>query len=250
MTALVRYRGIIDREIGRPKIFEDVAKAKGQAIIDKAQEAGRSNLSADQVYQILTAYKIPVADWRMAGSAAEAENAAAEIGYPVVVKADAESIIHKSDMGAVAVNLPDGNTVRQTVQQMEKNLTAEDLRFFIQKYHPEGLELIMGAKAEKGLGHTIMFGLGGVYVEIMKDVVFNLTPLTSAEAKEMLSGIKGRALLDGVRGQKSVDQKRLVETIQRLSQLVCDLPAIREMDLNPLMAFEDAVYVVDARISI
>ncbi|MGD2271296.1 MAG: acetate--CoA ligase family protein [Desulfobacterales bacterium] len=250
MAALVRYRGIIDREVGRVKIFDDVDKDRGQGIIDKAKEAGRSNLRADQVHQILTAYKIPVADWRMAGSVAEAENAAAEIGYPVVVKADAESIVHKSDMGAVATNLPDGNAVRQAVHQMEKNLAAEDLRFFIQKYHPDGLELIMGAKVEKGLGHIIMFGLGGIYVEIMKDVVFNLTPITSGEAREMLSGIKGRALLDGVRGQNRVDQKRLVETIQRLSQLVCDLPAIREMDLNPLMAFEDAVYVVDARISI
>jgi acetyltransferase len=133
---------------------------------------------------------------------------------------------------------------------MEKKLAADDLRFFIQKYHPGGLELIMGAKAEEGLGHIIMFGLGGIYVEIMKDVVFNLAPVTSAEANEMLSSIKGAALLQGVRGQKGVEQTQLVEIIQRLSQLVADLPEIREMDLNPLMAFEDSVYGVDARITI
>ena len=95
-----------------------------------------------------------------------------------------------------------------------------------------------------------MFGLGGIYVEIMKDVVFNLTPVSSGEAKEMLSAIKGSALLEGVRGQKGVDQAKLIEIIQRLSQLLTDLPAIQEMDLNPLMAFEDQVLVVDARISI
>ncbi len=108
----------------------------------------------------------------------------------------------------------------------------------------------MGAKAEVGLGHAVMFGLGGIYVEIMKDVVFNLTPVASGEAKEMLSSIKGSALLEGVRGQKGVDQAKLIEIIQRLSQLLTDLPAIQEMDLNPLMAFEDKVFVVDARISI
>jgi acetyltransferase len=250
MTALVRYRRIRDREIGQAKTFADVDKTAGQEIIRKAQQAGRSNLSAEQVYEILSAYKIPLADWRIANNADEAEKAAAEIGYPVVVKADAQSILHKSDMGGVAVNLQEGDAVRKAVQQMEEKLSADDLRFFIQKYHPGGLELIMGAKAEEGLGHTIMFGLGGIYVEIMKDVVFNLAPVTSAEADEMLSSINGAALLRGVRGQKGVDQAQLIEIIQRLSQLVSDLPEIQEMDLNPLMAFEDSVYLVDARISI
>ena len=250
MTALVRYRRIRDRETGQAKNFADVDKAGGQDIIRKAQQTGRSNLSAKQVYEILSAYKIPLADWRIANNADEAEKAAADIGYPVVVKADAESILHKSDMGGVAVNLQEGDAVRQAVQQMEERLSADGLRFFIQKYHPGGLELIMGAKAEESLGHIIMFGLGGIYVEIMKDVVFDLAPVTSAEANEMLSSIKGAALLRGVRGQKGVDQAQLIEIIERLSQLVSDLPEIQEMDLNPLMAFEDSVYVVDARISI
>ena len=108
----------------------------------------------------------------------------------------------------------------------------------------------MGAKAEPGLGHLIMFGLGGIFVEVMKDVVFNLTPINEAEAREMLTSIKGSPLLKGVRGQKGVDQSRLTEIIQRLSQLVSDLPAIQEMDLNPIMAFEDSVVVVDARMSL
>jgi len=250
MTALVRYNEIRSRKIGEVEAFNDVDKAAGAKIMADTRTAGKSSLSAKQVYSILKAYKIPVADWRMAANADEAEKAAAEIGYPVVIKADAESIVHKSDMGGVAVDLADGAAVKAAVEKMQKNFSADDLRFFIQKYLPGGLELIMGAKAEEGLGHAVMFGLGGIYVEIMKDVVFNLTPVSSVEAKEMLSSIKGSALLEGVRGQKGVDQTKLLEIIQRLSQLLTDLPAIQEMDLNPLMAFEDKVFVVDARIAL
>jgi acetyltransferase len=250
MTALVRYNEIRNREIGEVQTFNDVDKASGTKILDEAKAAGKSSLSAEAVYSILEAYKIPVADWRMAATADEAEKAAAEIGYPVVIKADAESIVHKSDMGGVAVDLADGAAVKAAIEKMQKNFSAGDLRFFIQKYLPGGLELIMGAKAEEGLGHVVMFGLGGIYVEIMKDVVFNLTPVSSGEAKEMLASIKGSALLEGVRGQKGVDQAKLIEIIQRLSQLLTDLPAIQEMDLNPLMAFEDQVFAVDARIAI
>jgi acetyltransferase len=250
LTALVRYNEIRNREIGEVQTFSDINKAAGTKIIDEARAAGKSSLSAEAVYSILEAYKIPIADWRMAADAEEAEKAAAEIGYPVVIKADAKSIVHKSDMGGVAVDLADGAAVKAAATKMQENFSADDLRFFVQKYLPGGLELIMGAKAEEGLGHAVMFGLGGIYVEILKDVVFNLTPVSSGEAEEMLSSIKGSALLEGVRGQKGVDRAKLIEIIQRLSQLLTDLPTIQEMDLNPLMAFEDNVFAVDARISI
>jgi len=250
MTALVNYHNIRTREIGNVATFGDTDKARGEQILEAAKNAGKSSLSAQEVYSILSAYNIPVAGWRMAANAEEAEKAAAEIGYPVVIKADAESILHKSDMGGVAVDLQDGGAVRATVEKMQQNFSDDDLSFFVQKYLPGGLELIMGAKAEEGLGHALMFGIGGIYVEIMKDVVFNLTPVTSGEAKEMLTSIKGAPLLEGVRGQKGVDRVKLIEIIQRLSQLLTDLPAIQEMDLNPLIAYEDKVFVVDARIAI
>ena len=250
MTALVKYNDIRNRKIGEVETFSDVDQAQGAKIMAAAKAAGKSSLSANEVYSILSAYNIPVADWRLAANAEDAVKAADEIGYPVVIKADAESILHKSDMGGVAINLADGAAVRAAVEKMQKKFSTDDLRFFVQKYLPGGLELIMGAKAEEGLGHAVMFGLGGIYVEIMKDVVFNLTPVASGEAREMLSSIKGSALLEGVRGQKGVDQAKLIEIIQRLSQLLTDLPAIQEMDLNPLMAFENKVFVVDARIAI
>jgi acyl-CoA synthetase (NDP forming) len=131
---------------------------------------------------------------------------------------------------------------------MAGRLSAQDLRFFIQKYLPGGREVIVGAKAEKGLGHLIMFGIGGIYVETLKDVVFKLTPITTVEAEEMLSSIQGAPLLKGVRGEEGVDEEGIMAVIQRLSQLVTDLPMIQEMDLNPIIAYEDRVSVVDARI--
>ncbi|MGB5424862.1 MAG: acetate--CoA ligase family protein [Desulfobacterales bacterium] len=250
MAALVRYNTIRTRETGELKTFSDVDRQKGLSILSRAKQADRRNLSAEEVYGILDAYGIPTADWRVAANADEAVAAAEHIGFPVVVKADSAAVVHKSDMGAVAVNLADGDAVRAAVDRMQTTLAADDLRYFVQKFLPGGLEVILGAKAEEGLGHLIMFGLGGIHVEVLKDVVFNLTPVSTSEAREMLVSIKGAPLLNGVRGRKGVNRDRLEELILRLSQLVSDLPALKEMDLNPVMAFEDGVVVVDARISI
>ncbi|MGB9440368.1 MAG: acetate--CoA ligase family protein [Desulfobacterales bacterium] len=250
MTALVDYHNIRARHIGEVRSFGDTEAEGARQVIAAAKEAGKSSLSAAEVYNILAAYKIPTAGWRMAANADEAVKAAAEIDYPVVVKADAPSILHKSDMGGVAVDLKDADAVRAAVEKMQQRFSADDPSFFVQKYLPGGLELIMGAKAEEGLGHAVMFGLGGIFVEIMKDVVFNLTPVSAGEAGQMLAAIKGASMLEGVRGQKGVNQNLLIEIIQRLSQLLTDLPEIQEMDLNPLIAFEDQVVAVDARISI
>ena len=250
LAALVRYNTIRARKIGELKTFNDVDREKGRTILSKAKQAGRRNLSAEEVYGILDAYGIPTADWRVAANAEETFAAAESIGFPVVVKADSAAVVHKSDMGAVEVNLADGDAVRAAVDRMQTTLAANDLRFLVQKYIPGGLEVILGAKAEENLGHLIMFGLGGIHVEVLKDVVFNLTPVSTTEAKELLAAIKGAPLLKGVRGRKGVNRGRLEEIILRLSQLVSDLPAIKEMDLNPVMAFEDAAVVVDARISV
>ncbi|MGD8447427.1 MAG: acetate--CoA ligase family protein [Desulfobacterales bacterium] len=250
MTALVNYHNIRTRQIGKVQTFGDTDSAGARQILATTKEAEKSNLPAESVYGILAAYKIPTAAWQTAKDAETAVAAASEIGYPVVVKADAASILHKSDMGGVAVDLQNGDAVRAAVESMQQRFSGDDLSFFIQQYLPGGLELIMGAKAEEDLGHALMFGLGGIFVEILKDVVFNLTPVTSGEAGQMLSAIKGAPMLESVRGQAGVNQELVIEIIQRLSQLLTDLPEIREMDLNPLMAFGDQVVVVDARIAI
>jgi acetyltransferase len=250
MAALVHYHLLRSREAATAHGFIDVKPDKARKLITAARSAGRTQLAAAEVYGILEAYKIPFAKWRLAVDPAEAAEVAAKIGFPVVVKADASSVLHKSDMGGVAVNLGSASAVKSAVAAMQKRISAPDLRFFVQKYLPGGLEIIMGAKAEEGLGHAVVFGLGGIHVEVMKDVVFNLTPISAPEAREMLGAIKSAALLSGVRGQKGVNREKLVEILQRLSQLLGDLPEIQEMDLNPIMAFADKAFVVDARISL
>ncbi len=250
LVDLVRYYEIRSRDLGEPETFDDVDKEKAISILNEAKESGKSNLSAEQVYGILDAYKISVAGWKVAGDVDGAVEAAKKMGFPVVLKADSEKIVHKSDMGAVAINLEDEEAVKKAASEMAEKFKTNDLKFFVQKFMDPGLELIMGAKAEEGLGHLLMFGLGGIYVEVLKDVIFELTPVTRAEAKEMLSSIKGAPLLEGVRGQAGVNKDAIIEIILRLSQLFSDLPDIKEMDLNPVFAYGDKAVAVDARISI
>ncbi len=248
LIALTRYGRMLCRETGETKCFNDVDLPKAKQILETAKHEGRKALSAADVYGILGAYGIPVPDWRTARNAQEAEQVSAELGLPLVLKADAESIIRKSDMGGVAVNLQNSGDVRSAAQDMVRKLNIQDLRFLVQEYMPGGKEFIIGAKAEDGLGHLIMFGIGGIYVEIFKDVAFKLSPVTTVEAQEMLSSLNAAPLLKGVRGEKGVNEQGIVEIILRLSQMVNELPSIREIDLNPVIAFEDRVLVVDARI--
>lgn len=250
LTALTKYSEIRVRDIGQVRRFDDVDREKAEYVLRKVKEAGREFLSATEVYGILDAYGIPAADWRIAADAAEAVEAAAEIDFPVVVKADAETIVHKSDVAGVVVDLWDSDSVQAVVEEMEERLEVKDLKFLIQKYLSGGKEVIIGAKAEEGLGHLVMFGIGGIYVEIMKDVVFKLTPVTKVEAQEMISSLRAAPLLEGVRGEKGIHQEGIIELIQRVSQLVSDWPTIQELDLNPIIAYKDKVFVVDARISV
>ncbi len=250
MTALVRYQGIRARDIGEPTKFTDVDKDTVSKILTRGKDAGLAFLPAGDVYDILGAYGIPSAKWAMVSTAKQGVAAADDLGYPVVVKADAASIVHKSDMGGVAINLNNAADVQKTIDEMRERFKGDEPTFLVQKYLPEGLEVILGAKAEPGLGHLIMFGMGGIYVEVLKDVVFNLTPVTSFEAQEMLDSIQLSPILKGIRGQKGIFQDGVTDIIQRLSQLVSDHPMIQELDLNPTLAFADSVVVVDARISI
>ncbi len=250
LLALTRYNEVRSREIGQVTTFDDVDRDAAGDILRRAKQAGREFLLANEAYGLLAAYRLPVADWQIVDTADEAERAAARIGYPVVIKADSEAILHKSDVGGVVLDVTDNATLRCVVEDMRARFQAEDLKFLVQKYLPGGKEVIAGARAEEGLGHLLMFGLGGVYVEVFKDVVFRLAPVTAVEARAMLSSIEAAPLLKGVRGERGVDEAGLAEVIQRLSQLVTELPTIREMDLNPIVAYEDRVLVVDARIGI
>ncbi len=249
LGALVQYGRIKQRDIGHPEIFNSANTEIAREIVAEAERSGREVLSALEVYGIFEAYGIPVAPWRVAKDADEAAKMADEIGYPVVVKVDCAAIDHKSDMGGVAINLKDAGSVRKTVDEMQGRLGHfGELGFLVQKFLPGGRELIIGASAERELGHLVMFGLGGIYVEVLKDVIFKIAPVTRVEAEEMLAGIKTAALLDGVRGEAGIDKAAVIDLIQRVSQLLGDLPMIAEMDLNPVMAFADGAFAVDGRI--
>ena len=250
LAAMTRLHLLRSRESGEPVRFEDVDRDRARAILDEAWESEHAWLSSGQVCEVLEAYGIPVARWKVACGAPDAVAAAEEIGFPVVVKADSPDVVHKSDAGGVVVDLKDAGAVREAVERMEDSFDSGDLQFLIQEYLPGGTELIAGAKAEEGLGHLLMFGMGGVHVEVLKDVSFTLAPITSPEAERMLDSLRSRPILEGIRGGKGVDREALLEVVGRLSQLVTEQPYIRETDLNPIIAFEDRISVVDARIGL
>jgi acetate---CoA ligase (ADP-forming) len=248
LASLVDYKELKSRKKGNVKTFADIDKSRVKNIIDKARDVNQSVFTAEQAYEVLSAYKIPIADWSIAKNPEEAVSIADKIGYPVVIKADSKKIIHKSDVGGVAVNIKNGSKVREVVSRMQKDLYEDDLKYFIQKCMPKATEIIISAKKEEGLGHLIMFGLGGIFVELFKDVVFSISPITDVEAEEMLTGIKAAPLINGFRGEKGIHRIKTIEVMQRISMLVNDFPEIKELDINPVFAYEDSVCAVDARI--
>ncbi|MDP6156008.1 MAG: acetate--CoA ligase family protein [Candidatus Thermoplasmatota archaeon] len=250
LVALTRYGEIRAREVGEVHIFEDVDMSLALEIIRSKKESGY--ISQADVNGLLDSYGIPVAPWSLVDNADEAMKAAEKIGYPVVVKVDSEEIVHKSDVGGVAVNIKEESTLRLTLNEMSDKFSSLRYKFFIQKFLSSGKEVIVGAKKEEGLGHLIMAGTGGVLVELLKDASFGIAPLTGAEAAEMLASLKLYPILSGFRGQAGVDIGKLIEIIQRVSMMVTELPSIVEMDLNPIFAFEEGrqPIVVDARIKI
>ncbi len=247
LYALVCYNRIKSAKEGFIKNFTDVNKDTVCSILDNAWSQKREILTAAEVYSILEAYRIPVVPWKVVNNTNEVIAAANGIGFPVVIKADSEKIIHKSDVGGVMVNIQDAKEAVSVAEIMKSNL-GDGIKFFIQKFLPRGRELIMGAKAVEGVGHIIMFGLGGIFVEVLKDVAFSLSPVSNTEAMEMIRSIKAAPLIHGFRGEKGINMEKAVEIIQRISMLGTNFPGIKELDLNPLFATGDEICVVDARI--
>lgn len=183
--------------------------------------------------------------------------AAKNIGYPLVLKIVSPDIIHKSDAGAVKVNLRDEREVREAYNTIISNVkrynpNARITGILVEEMVKNGKEVIIGAKKDPKFGPIVMFGLGGIYVEVLKDVTFRLAPIGNKEARRMINEIKMSKLLDGVRGEKPSDKIKLAECIERLSQLVNDFPEISEIDMNPVMVLEEGkgCKVVDVRIGL
>jgi acetyltransferase len=189
---------------------------------------------------ILRAYEFDVPPGALAVDVDQAIDTAERIGYPVAMKIASQDIIHKSDMGGVKLNLADGDAVRDAYDLMMLRMSqrAPNARIdgvYVEKMCPKGREVILGMTRDPQFGPMLMFGLGGIFVEVMKDVTFHIAPITEEEAMDMLESTKSYALLKGVRGQASVDLTAIATSLQRISQLVTDFPEIAEMDINPFM---------------
>ncbi len=247
LSAMTEYGKIIQRKAPSYKKYE-VDQGQAEEIIScyRGQE---KYLPQEDVFAILRYYGIPAVKTLRVKKEDELEEAAAKLGYPVVLKVDAEGIIHKTEEGGVALNLKDKKALLSPFKKMAEKFASHKPAFILQEYLEGGREVIMGAKANEGLFPTLMFGLGGIFVETLKDVQFRLTPLSEEEATEMIRSIKGYPILEGARGEKAADIEKLTEILIRLSQLVSDFPEIDELDLNPVFAFEKGkgAVVVDAR---
>jgi acetate---CoA ligase (ADP-forming) len=207
--------------------------------------------------RVLEAYGIPVAAWRVARTLDEARAAAEAIGWPVVLKTIATAIVHKSDVGGVYVGVQDEAELERAWTQVaveaprRAGIAAEAVEgVLVQRMVAGGKETIVGMTSDPQFGPVLMFGLGGIYVEALGDVVFRVHPVSDVDAAEMVRSIRGFALLRGVRGEPASDTAAIEEVIQRISQLVGDHDAIRELDVNPWLAFAEGGVAVDGRISV
>ncbi len=242
LDAMLRFSRWIKTPVGIVKGFR-VDKARAERIIAGAKQEGRQNLLEEEGQEILRAYGMPLPKSTLATDAAGAVRAARKIGYPVVMKIASPQIVHKSDAGGVRVNLANDREVRDAYAAIVKNARAYDKKaeivgVLVVEMVSGGKEMIIGSKQEPGFGPVIMLGMGGIYVEVLKDVTFRLAPVTGREADGMIASIKTQKLLQGVRGERPSDTAKLSECIQRMSQLVTDLPDIRELDMNPVLVME------------
>jgi 4-hydroxybutyryl-CoA synthetase (ADP-forming) len=232
---------------------KDTAKVK--SIFENVRKNGRSNLLEEEGYEVLEAYGFPTPKSILCTTEQECMNAANQTGYPLVMKIVSPDIIHKSDAGGVKVGIKTDDELKNSFRTITENALkyksdAKIKGVLVQEMVKSAKETILGASQDPTFGPVIMFGLGGIYVEVLKDVVFRIVPIDEQEAINMVESIKTIKLLKGVRGEKSSDLRAISDSLQRLSQLVVDFQEIKEFDINPLLVLEEGkgARVVDARI--
>ena len=256
LSAMIRFSDWINTPAGTIPKFK-VNKNTAKKIFDKVKNDKRKNLLEEEGQEILKAYGLPLPNSALAKDEKEAVKLAKKIGYPVVLKIASPQIIHKSDAGGVKVNLSSDSEVKNAFKTIIKNAKKYDRKADIKgclvvEMVKGGKEMIIGSKQEPGFGPVIMLGMGGIYVEVLKDVTFRLAPVTNKEADAMIDSIKTQKLLQGVRGEKPSDIAKLSECIQRLSQLVTDFEEIKELDMNPVLVMEKGkgCKILDVRIGL
>jgi acetyltransferase len=256
LAHMVRYRQRLTEPEPEVETFA-VDRDKVGQVFGAVRAQGRVNLGEVEAREVLTAYGFRVPHARLAHSAPEAVEYAEAIGYPVVMKISSPDILHKSDIGAVRVGIADPDQAADTFDlillRAQRYMPTAQLRgVLVQEMIRGGKEVILGVSRDPQFGPLIMFGLGGVYVEVLKDVAFRVAPLERRHAQQMLHEIRASGLLGGVRGERPADTEAIVESLLRLSQLTMEFPEIVEMDINPLAALDPGrgVVAIDSRITI
>jgi acetyltransferase len=252
LRALVDYAELRRRPRQPPRQFP-VDRATARKIIETAWEEGRPRLGVE-AQRLLACYGIPVAKGGLARTPKQAGELAQKLGEKVVLKVVSPDIVHKSDVGGVRVGVPAREAEREAWRMLERlrqRLPEAELRgLWVQELLPPGQEVIVGVVRDPIFGPLIMFGLGGVYVEVLKDVAFGVAPLSPSEAQELIQSIRAFPILRGVRGVPGVDLGGLAEVLERVARLAVDLPEIMELDINPLMCYPDRVVAVDLRLTV
>ncbi len=253
MVNYVRWRSRPKRVV---KLFP-VNRRKVEGIIERHQRQKIKDIGETESKEILEAYGFVTPRGSIATSAEQAENIAKQLGFPVVLKIWSSDILHKSDVGGVKIGLENEQEVKDAFDLMmyripKKRPEANILGVLVQEMCKSGKEVILGMNRDPHFGPLMMFGMGGIMVEVLKDVSFYLAPLTAEEAKQMLINTKTYQMLQGVRGEEGVDIEAIAEGLQRLSQLVTEFPQIQEMDINPYVVGPEGTtpIAVDARMSL
>jgi acetyltransferase len=254
LSALARHRQWLSRPEGRIVEFDGFDRATIRTTFDLAVAAGRKTLTLAEAQIVLEACGIAVPSWRTGRDPSAAAAAATELGFPVAVKLDSAVLTHKSDLGGVRLGLEDADAVARAAESVLALGRERDPEagVIVQKMAGGGTEVILGSTADPKFGPLLMFGLGGIFVEILKDVSFRVHPVSDVDALQMIEAIKGYPILRGARGHAPVSIEALQELILRVSQLLAEFPEIQELDVNPFLAGPTAAasVAVDARISL
>jgi acetate---CoA ligase (ADP-forming) subunit beta len=222
-------------------------------VLDMARKEGRTLLTEIESKELLKLAKIPVVETKLATTKAEVIELAKSMGFPVALKIVSPDVVHKSDAGGVKLNVQNatqaGRAYSDILGSIKKHYPkAKIIGVSVQKMAKPGIEIIVGMTKDAQFGPVIMFGLGGILVEVLKDVSFRIVPLTKRDASEMISEIKGFPILKGYRGQDPADIPFLEDIIVKVSEFVNKNPEIKELDLNPIFAYKDGAMAVDARV--
>ncbi|MFH0986267.1 MAG: acetate--CoA ligase family protein [Candidatus Omnitrophota bacterium] len=252
LAAMNKYQQWLGRSRTGVKHYQ-VDRQSADAVIEKALKDNQKFLPIHQSMEIFSAYEFPVIPWAFVRTAEDAWEQAVKIGFPVVMKVVSQQIIHKVDVGGVRLNLNSADDVQHAfrdIMAVGERLKAKIDGVFMQRMAPKGREVILGMKRDPHFGPILMFGLGGIYVEALKDVTFRVAPIRELSAHDMLRNIRAFKLLEGVRGEPPADLEAIADCLKRLSQLSCDHPEIDEIDINPLMVYGEGkgAGVIDARI--